>query len=58
MELSYGLLFLVGMILALSNLPVAQAAGAFDTGDTIALILGIVLIFVVLCAFLGWFSRR
>jgi Domain of unknown function (DUF4730) len=58
MDFFSSFLFLVGVLFAFSGLPVANAAGAFDTGDTIALILGIVLIFVVLCAFLGWYSRR
>jgi len=30
----------------------------WDAGDTIALIIGLVLMFLVGCAGLGWYSRR
>jgi len=42
----------------LSTLGGVSAAGAWDAGDTIALLLGLAIFFVVLCAGLGWFSRR
>ncbi len=29
-----------------------------DTGDTVALFLTMTIIFVAVCAFLGWYSRR
>jgi len=35
-----------------------SAEAVFDAGDTIALIIGLVLLFLVACAGLGWYSRR
>jgi len=37
---------------------IVQPAHAWDGGDTVALLLGLVLLFVVTCAGLGWWSRR
>lgn len=34
------------------------AAKGWDAGDTIALILGLIIGFVCVCAGLGWYSRR
>ncbi|EFA82273.1 hypothetical protein PPL_04696 [Heterostelium album PN500] len=34
------------------------AAGSWNAGDTIALLIGIAMFFVLLLAFLGWYSRR
>ncbi|EGC33271.1 hypothetical protein DICPUDRAFT_154704 [Dictyostelium purpureum] len=34
------------------------AAGSWNAGDTIALLIGIAMFFVLLLAFLGWISRR
>lgn len=47
--------------LALSVLPLlslAQGAEAFDAADAVALIIGLILAFIMICAFLGWYSRR
>ena len=35
-----------------------QGAAAFDAGDAIALIVGLILGFIIICACLGWYSRR
>ena len=35
-----------------------QAQGGGDLGDTLALILFLILVFIGVCAFLGWYSRR
>lgn len=35
-----------------------KPVAAFDAGDAIALILGLCIFFIGLCAFLGWWSRR
>eukprot|EP01115_Flamella_aegyptia_P013666 TRINITY_DN739_c0_g1_i1.p1 TRINITY_DN739_c0_g1~~TRINITY_DN739_c0_g1_i1.p1 ORF type:complete len:71 (-),score=33.26 TRINITY_DN739_c0_g1_i1:96-281(-) len=50
------ILFSFAIILAFIS-PV-KAATAWDAGDTIALILGLVVGFVAICAFLGWWGRR
>ena len=34
------------------------AMGAWGAGDTVALLFGLFVIFILLCAFLGWWSRR
>lgn len=47
--------------LAVSVLPLlalVQGAAAFDGADAVALIIGLVLLFILLCAGLGWYSRR
>ena len=36
----------------------AQGAQAFDAGDAIALVIGLILAFIIICALLGWYSRR
>lgn len=36
----------------------AQGAQAFDGADAVALIIGLILFFIILCAGLGWYSRR
>lgn len=45
--------FLLAFVLSLVT-PVA----AFDAGDAIMLVVGLVFGFVAICAFLGWWSRR
>ncbi|XP_026875583.1 small integral membrane protein 30 [Electrophorus electricus] len=35
-----------------------QTAQAFDSGDAVALLLGMTLTMVGLCACLGWYARR
>jgi len=38
---------------------ISSAEAAWDpAGDTIALLLGLFLAFIGICAFLGWWSRR
>jgi len=48
---------LVLSFLLASLVPTAEAAGMGGAG-VFALILGLVLMFVVIFAFLGWYSRR
>eukprot|EP01133_Synstelium_polycarpum_P014985 gene14985-17721_t len=44
---------------AVSTLLISSvAAGSWNAGDTIALLIGIAMFFVILLAFLGWLSRR
>jgi len=45
----------LGLGLVLLGSPVVAA---FDTGDAIALVIGLILAFIILCACLGWYSRR
>lgn len=35
-----------------------EQSGGGDTGDTIAVLLGLTIITIGVCAFLGWYSRR
>ena len=37
---------------------VRQLQEGGDIGDTIAIILGVLIILTAVCAFLGWYSRR
>eukprot|EP01132_Coremiostelium_polycephalum_P009079 gene9079-11119_t len=48
-------ILLSGLLASLVS--VASAAG-WNAGDTIALLIGIAMFFVLLLAFLGWISRR
>jgi hypothetical protein len=36
----------------------APGAQAFDAGDAIALVVGLIIGFIMICACLGWYSRR
>jgi len=47
--------FAIFFVTLLSMISSAQAFGA---GDAIALVLGLIIFFVGLCIFLGWYSRR
>jgi len=42
----------------LSVLFQSQVVSAFDAGDAIALVLGLIIGFIMICACLGWYSRR
>ena len=57
MQSSMNSLILVSLAIILSFISPVQAAG-WDAGDTIALLLGLVVGFVALFAFLGWWARR
>jgi len=47
----------LGFVL-LALLSRAQGVSAFDAGDAIALIVGLIIGFIMICACLGWYSRR
>jgi len=47
----------LGFVL-LALLSQAQGVSAFDAGDAIALIVGLIIGFIMICACLGWYSRR
>lgn len=44
-------------LVALASLCPLAAAGA-DAGDVLAVLISVVIAMVLLCAFLGWYSRR
>jgi hypothetical protein len=46
------------VILFIAMFSFIQPAAAFDAGDAIALVLGLVIGFIALCAILGWWARR
>jgi len=54
----YTALFLVLVLSLLNQVSAAGSAAKWDAGDTIALLIGLVLLFVAICAGLGWYSRR
>ena len=47
--------YLMALCLLVTCVP---GVAAFDTGDTLMLILGLLLGFICICAGLGWWSRR
>lgn len=50
--------FLVLLAFVFSLIEPAAAAKEWDAGDTIALLLGLVVGIVGICAVLGWWARR
>ncbi|KCV73318.1 hypothetical protein H696_00859 [Fonticula alba] len=44
--------------LALAIPLMAPGAAAFGVADTFALLIGLALLFIMICAGLGWYSRR